>query len=230
MSPFCLKVEAYFRLRGLGYEWRTGDLRAAPRGQLPWVEVSGERLGDSNLILDRFEAENPEPLDAWLDPDARARGWSLMRTFEESTVWVLLYQRFIDEAGWPATREVVRSILPTALRWVGPTLVRRDMQRAVRAQGMGRYDDETIYAFGRRDIDAAAHALGDREYLFGDRITTFDLSLFGFVSSFACSIARSPVTEHLLDKANLLDHCERLRQRLFPEIPSWVAQPLELAG
>jgi glutathione S-transferase len=87
-----------------------------------------------------------------------------------------------------------------------------------------------LYALACRDFDMASTMLTDGPYLFGEQVTTFDLSLFGFVASFSCEVARSPVTEHLLKQQNLLDFGERLRLRLFPEFLSWVAPPLALAA
>jgi glutathione S-transferase len=230
MSPFCMKVEAYLRLRGIAHEVRIGDLRRAPRGQLPWVDDDGRAVGDSTLIVDHFEAGQREPLDAWLDERQRALGWSLARTLEESTVWALRHQRFVEAAAWPQTREVVRGVLPAALRSFGPALVRRQMSAALKAQGHGRFDAAAIYAFACRDFDAAAALLGDKPFLFGERPSRFDLTLFGFVASFSVAACRSPVTERLLEHRNLLAHHERLRLRLYPEMSDWVAQPLRAAA
>jgi glutathione S-transferase len=225
MSPYCLKVEAYLRHRGIAHEVRIGDLRRAPRGQLPWIDDDGCVIGDSTLILEHFEARQREPLDAWLDAAQRAAGWALARTLEESTVWALRWQRFGEPAAWPVTREVVRSILPAPLRAFGPAIVRRQMLAALKAQGAGRFDPGTLYGFARRDFDAASRLLGERPYLLGDRPSSFDFTLFGFVASFAAAACRSPVTEHVLAQRNLLAHHERMRLRLYPEMPGWLAQP-----
>jgi glutathione S-transferase len=175
MSPFCMKVEAYLRLRGIAHEVRIGDLRRAPCGQLPWVDDDGRAVGDSTLIVDHFEAGQREPLDAWLDERQRALGWSLARTLEESTVWALRHQRFVEATAWPQTREVVRSVLPPVLRGFGPALVRRQMISALKAQGHGRFEAAAIYASACRDFDAAAALLGDKPFLFGARPSRFDL-------------------------------------------------------
>jgi glutathione S-transferase len=226
MSPYCLKVESYLRLRRLDYRVEIGDLRSAPRGQLPWVAVDGREIGDSTRILDYLEARSPDPLDAGLSATERALGWSVQRTLEESTVWALRYQRFVEPVAWRDTKLVVQQILPAALRPFLPALIRRQMQQALRAQGAGRHDAQGIYDLARRDFDAAASALGDKPFLAGGRVRSFDLSLFGFVASFSCATARSPVTEHLLELDNLLAHHERMRQLCFPEMPSWVASRL----
>lgn len=226
MSPYCMKVEAYLRLRGIAHDVQIGDLRRAPRGQLPWVRDGQQVLGDSTLIIDHFEARQSKPLDAGLDAAQRAAGWALARTLEESTVWALRFQRFVEPAAWPLTRAVVRSILPAPLRLVGPAIVRAQMRSATRAQGIGRFDAATLYDFARRDFDAAAALLGDKPYLFGDRPGRFDLTLFGFVASFSADACRSPVTEHLLSLPGLLAHHERMRKALYADMPDWVARPL----
>jgi glutathione S-transferase len=226
MSPYCMKVEAYLRLRQLPHRVEVGDLRRAPRGQLPWVRVDGTALGDSTLILDFFEARQAQPLDAALSPTERAQGWALARTLEESTVWSLRRQRFDAEAAWGDTAAVVRSILPVPLKPIGPAIVRRRMRAALRAQGLGRLTPQAQYDFACRDFDAAEALLVVKPFLFGERPSTFDLTLFGFVASFGCATARSPVTEHVLGLPGLLRHQRRLREQLYPEFDDWMARPL----
>ncbi|MBL8341051.1 MAG: glutathione S-transferase family protein [Rubrivivax sp.] len=226
MSPFCMKVEAYLRLRQLPHRTEVGDLRRAPRGLLPWVRLDGRVLGDSTLIVDHFEATHPQPLDAALSPAQRAQGWALSRTLEESTVWALRRQRFDAEAAWGDTAAVVRSILPLPLKPVGPAIVRRQMRAALRAQGLGRLPPEAHHDFACRDFDAAEALLAGKPFLFGERPSTFDLTLFAFVASFGCATARSPVTEHLLGLKGLLDHQRRLREQLYPELGDWMARPV----
>lgn len=230
MSPYCMKVEAYLRLRGLEHRVEVGDLRRAPRGQLPWIDLDGQAIGDSTLILQALEARQREPLDARLDADQRARGWALVRTLEESTVWALRRARFAEPEAWAHTREVVKSIVPPLLRPLAPALVRRQMLASLQAQGCGRFGRDEAYTFACRDFDAAERLLGSRPYLFGDEPSSFDLTLFGFVASFSAATCRSPVTEHLLGLTGLLAHHERMRQRLYPEMPDWVAAPLPGAG
>jgi glutathione S-transferase len=99
------------------------------------------------------------------------------------------------------------------------------MLAALRAQGHGRFDAATLYGFAMRDFEAASALLGEQPFLFGDRPSRFDLTLFGFVASFAADTCRSPVTERLLALPGLLAHHERLRRRLYPEIADWVARP-----
>jgi glutathione S-transferase len=124
----------------LPHRVEVGDLRRAPRGQLPWIDLDGQVIGDSTLIIDALERHNVRPLNAGLNPAQLARGWALTRTLEESTVWALRHQRFADSGGWTATRQVVQSLAPPLLRGVLPTVVRRGMLSALQAQGAGRYD------------------------------------------------------------------------------------------
>ena len=229
MSPYAMKVEAYLRLRGIEHQVRVGDPRKAPRGKLPWVETDGQLLGDSTLILDHFEGRHAKPLNAALSRAQLARGWTLTRTLEESTVWALRHQRFIDPSGWPATRLELRAMLPPLVRAFAPQIIRRQMRGQLWAQGLGRLTPDQMHGMASRDFDAAAAMLGDGPYLFGESVSSFDLTLFAFVTSFSCATARSPVTEHLLALPNLISHCERLRERLYPEFPSWVASPLPAA-
>ena len=233
MSPYCMKLETYLRSRDLAYERAIGDLRKAPRGQMPYASIDGEVIGDSDAIIDRIEAMTGVSLDSACSPRDLARQRSFARMLEESTVWALRYARFVDE-GYADLSQFMHAILPAGLRVVLRPMIRRDMQKALLAQGLGRYTREQIYAFAERYIDALAAELGERAFFGGDTPSRLDCTAFGFVANFLCEHARSPLTDHTATKANLVRHTERMRERCFPEMPSWVGRrvggPIDEAG
>src|SRR5262245_63377238 len=57
-SPFVVKVETYLRMSGQKYEVVTGDVRKAPRGQLPFVEIDGTRIPDSTAIIEFLDRKS----------------------------------------------------------------------------------------------------------------------------------------------------------------------------
>lgn len=223
MSPYCVKLETYLRLAGTRYVRKVGDLREAPRGQMPYARFGGELVGDSDAIIARVISSGGRDLDARLPAAARVQHHAIARMLEESTVWILRYARFIDE-GYADLRGFMDAILPPVLRAVLRPKIRRDMRRALHGQGLGRYTRDQIYAAGRRDLDIVAAALGEQAFFGGDQPSRVDCTVFGFVANFLCEHARSPITDHVSAQPNLVAYTERMRQRCFPEIPSWIGR------
>ena len=70
-SPFCIKLETYLRLAKL--EYTVATLKGPPRsptGKAPYIEIDGEVLCDSGLIV----AELERPRAALLDHERGPRG------------------------------------------------------------------------------------------------------------------------------------------------------------
>jgi glutathione S-transferase len=224
MGPYCLKVETYLRMADIPHRVEVGDLRTAPRGQLPWADVAGSRVGDSELILAALRplARRPVPED----PGARP----IVRLLEESTVWALRHARFVEDEGWADTAKLCAAMFPAALRWIGPSLVRRAMRQALHGQGTGRHPREQIYAFAAADLDSIVSYLGDRPFVGGGTPSVADATVFGFTANFLCEHARSPLTDLAASRPALVAYNERMRERFFPEYPAWIGQRFDLAA
>ena len=96
-SPFVMKVETYLRLTGQKFETAIGDVRKAPRGQLPYVEVDGRIIPDSTAIVDYLEDARPQKLDARLTPAQRAVGLAFKSMMEEHLYFGVLYLRWMAD-------------------------------------------------------------------------------------------------------------------------------------
>ena len=64
VSPACLKVETWLKLNGIKFENVNHNSRlTSKRGFLPFVEVNGEEIDDSNTIIKqlttKFKKEDP---------------------------------------------------------------------------------------------------------------------------------------------------------------------------
>ena len=105
-SPFCLKLETWLRMAGIPYENAyTGNPRRGPKGKLPAIEHDGRVIADSGLIIDYLADTFEIDLDAGLSPVERATALAWRRLFEEHLYWTVVYARWVDEAGWPLTRQ-----------------------------------------------------------------------------------------------------------------------------
>lgn len=216
-SPFCLKLELYLRMAGLPYRNRyTLNLQRAPKGKLPWIDDEGTQLADSGLIVDYLKRKYGDPLDGGRPPHELAGHLALTRLIEEHLYWAVLYTRWIDEAGWPVTREAFFGALRWPLRALVPVVARRGIRAELHGHGMGRHAPEDIMALGRADIDALAATLGDRPYFGGERPGSIDAIAGGFLANILLVDLDTPLRQAAAHHANLADYCARIRQAHFP--------------
>jgi glutathione S-transferase len=95
--------------------------------------------------------------------------------------------------------------------------MRRGFEKQLHARGMGRHDEKVIVAQGREDLDALAEIIGEGPYLLGDRPSSFDASVFGFLGVCVYVQGDNPLFRHAAENPRLMDYCERLRSEWFPE-------------
>ena len=82
---------------------------------------------------------------------------------------------------------------------------------------MGRHSEDVIIAQGKADLDALAELLGDRRYFLGDRPSSIDACVFGFLGVSLYVDGDNPLYRHGASRQNLMRYCERMRERYFPE-------------
>src|SRR5437868_4914721 len=93
MSPFCIKLECWLRMAELPYTTHPADFRKAPKGKVPFVEIDGAYVGDSQLIIDALVAKHGDVVDGALTTAQRGEAHMIRRMLEEGTYFVGLYAR-----------------------------------------------------------------------------------------------------------------------------------------
>lgn len=216
-SPFCMKVEVYLKLQKLSYKITPGDPRKTPKGKLPVIDHAPDGLvADSSAIVDFLEAKADAPLDRGLDAAGRARAHALKRLFEESLYFPLLWSRWADDEGWAELRPHIERMVPAAVRWFVPGLIRKKIVASLVAQGTGRHTREEIYALGKADIEAIAALLGDGPYFLGDELRTVDVVAYAFLANILRWPQASPLTVAARALPTLDAYVSRIASRLEP--------------
>ena len=89
-SPFVTKLEARLRFARLKYRLDQGSMSQAPRGKVPYIEITPNgqdrplALGDSSLIIQHLvDNDICDDLNESLPPAARAHDMALRALFEE---------------------------------------------------------------------------------------------------------------------------------------------------
>ncbi len=217
VSPFCCKMETWLRIAGIPYAVvDTTNPRSAPKGKVPFIEEDGRRIGDSSLIIDHLKKTRGVDPDAHLDARQRATALAIQRTIEEHFVFVILYTHFIRDEGWQQMRHTFDGV-PAFVRPLVARMVRGQMRKILKFQGVGRHTDAEIMESGRRDWQAVLALFGDGPFFFGAEPATVDATLFGALATTLRTPVRSPIRDFLQDQPRLVLHTEHMRQRFFPE-------------
>jgi glutathione S-transferase len=219
-SPFVTKLETYLRITGQPYETVLGNVRKAPRGQLPLAEIDGKIIPDSTAIIDHLEAARPEKLDARLDRKTVAAMTAFKSMLEEHLYFGLLFLRWATDEGWAVFEVGLRETLgtmgiPALMRGVIATSARKYTVNRTRTQGLGRQPRAEVVATCARLVDAFAEELGDKPYFAGTEPSTYDATAYAFVGGILCPAFDNEVRRHAASKANVVAYVDRMKAKYW---------------
>jgi glutathione S-transferase len=126
------------------------------------------------------------------------------------------HQLFLGRGGRERLKEFA-STLPLPLRWIVPPVVAAQLRKQLYARGLGRHDEAEILSQGRSDLDALSRLLGDRPYFLGDRPSSIDACVFGFLGVTVYVQGDNPLFAYAASLKNLKGYTERMRAQYFPE-------------
>ena len=219
LGPFALKLLTWLRLAGIPYEQVIeNDPRKGPKGKNPWIELEGERLGDTELILERLRERFGVDLDGWLDPQRAATGLALQRMVEEHLHQVFEYELIVMDAGFAHMRDAFKSV-PAPLRPIVTRAFRGHFRKQLHARGIGRHSDADRTRMGCRDLDAIAALIAGAPWALGARPTTTDATLYGFLAPMMFSPLPTPVMSYARAQPSLAAYCRRVRSAVFEQNP-----------
>ena len=211
-------------MAGIAYESAPLDYSLAPKGKMPFVEIDGQRMGDSTLILERLSKEPGKDPDADLGRTERAVSHAFRRMIKENLYWVMAFDRWVTEENFsvvytPVLIDVFFAALPPEHQQAYVAATRKSMVDQTHAQGMGRHTVDEVQQIGMADLQAISDYLGDKPFFMGDKPTTVDATLYGYLANMLLVPIASKARDFGRTLPNLLAHCERMRARYFPELP-----------
>ncbi len=214
LSPFCMKVEVYLKLAKLPYVTSVGNPARAPKGKMPYISQSdGPTIPDSTAILAYLEKRSPAPYDEGMSEQEQARARIVQRMIEEGLYFVLLWTRWADEPGWARMKSVF-DFVPSPVRWMVASMVRKRVIGSLHAQGTGRHSREDIYDMGVRDLHALSTYLGDGPHFTGDRLRTVDISAYAFFANIARFDVDTPLRAAIRESKSLTAFLERVASEI----------------
>ncbi|MBK9071383.1 MAG: glutathione S-transferase family protein [Myxococcales bacterium] len=218
LSPFCIKLETYLRVKQWPYKLRGASMTKAPKGKVPYVQIGDEVMGDSGLIIARLEAESGNELTSWLSPLQRAQDHLVRRTMEEGYYFVGLYLRWVKDAGFVVVAPEFRKFIPKAAAWAVIPMIRKKVRSAAHAQGIGRHSEAEVNQFGIADMTAIATLLGDKPFMLGDKLALCDITVFAFLESLLGPPIDSELKTFVLAQQNLIAFRQRMRAAYWSDL------------
>jgi len=222
ISPFALKLETWLRLTGVQYTNVYTTTFSKSTKTIPYIELNGEEIADSSLIIDRFKKMFEVNPDKYLSPEEHALSHTIQRMTECSTIKYAFYWRygkmmpfFYDSAvrKWEQTRK-----LTFGFKTVQPLVSR------IRAHfsGVSRLSNSDQLAQCKKDFAALSTILGEKEYFLGtENPTTVDCVVFGIIVQFFLTPSASscPALENSINHSyrNLSYFVKRIQNKLWPD-------------
>ena len=179
-SPFVVKVDLYCRMASLDYEVKYGSnyLSKSPKGKLPFITVDNQNIGDSAFIIEHLKNKYDIKIDDFLTLEQQASAHLYTKALEESLYWCLVYSRWVDDKTWLLSKETFFSSVPSFMRGPIAGLIRKKVVKNLHGQGISRHSHEEVLLIADQTLNALSCVLGDKDYFFGDKISSFDATAY----------------------------------------------------
>ena len=213
-NGYGLKVFAFLRLAGVPFRHEhIFDASQAPRGQLPYIVDGDDIVGDSETILHFVARKYALGIDAALDSSQRTTNLLVTRMLDD-LYWVMSYSRWQDERFWPAFRDALLREHPN-LTEDGLAKAKAFNHQRYYYQGIGRFDPDAAMGRGLADLEALAALIPSQGYVHGDKPTSIDAAIYGFIANIYFYDIDTPLKQFVTAHENIVRHCRAIHEAVF---------------
>lgn len=227
ISPYCLRVETWLKLQGIKYEnvAHNGKLRSK-RGLLPFVELNGEEIADSELIIKTLSKQLEKDLDEGLSAEQSTVQHAMVAMTDNSLKWAFTHwmNRDMNNAvrGYNLNlQQLMGSKMPNAiLAFLMKQTYFRKVTKNLKAAGFGCYTNDEIDEMGKRDLKVLSETLGEKQFFFGDEPRTLDLKSFVWLAMILNVEAETPcpLRDYIQEECkNLVGVYNRMKDRAWAD-------------
>ncbi len=222
-SPFVVKVDLFLKMSNLPYKVISDvrNMKSAPKGKLPFIEDSGQKIADSSAIIEYLTDKHHLTLDKKLTVEQSAQCYLLTKSLDEGLYWCLVYSRWVADDSWPTIKDAFFKKMPAPLRWFVPNLIRKSVRKNLHGQGIGRHSHAEILTITDNILNALSIMLGDKEYFFGEDYCSFDAVVYSHLCQFVSvryeSDFESDFSKQAKQYDNLVTFCQRIENKFYSE-------------
>ncbi|GMR36380.1 hypothetical protein PMAYCL1PPCAC_06575, partial [Pristionchus mayeri] len=217
LSPYCLKLETYLRIKNIKYEIIESYRLKSEKGLMPFIELNGRQIPDSGIIIRHLE-KHFDCADR-LTEEEKGVARAVDRMLDCSTLHAIQLDRLVKNGNGRlfASRAVSGLPLPGFITDRIGERMAAIMGRRMRG-ALGRLSDEEIRELLKIDLTAINSIVGDKRFLFGDIPSAADCSVFGHVASTYFLPYRQTLSDALDDDLpSLKGLINRIRIHYYPE-------------
>ncbi|KAK6050268.1 hypothetical protein COOONC_12227 [Cooperia oncophora] len=180
LSPFCLKVETFMKVHKIPYEVCPLMMGRSKNGLLPFVELNGEHIADSQIIINRLKDHFNVKYESKEIHATKTMASISLKTFLAipRTRTNEFLKMLLRELGCPAA---VLPILVRPAAW----LLRPKANKRI-AAAIGQFPVEDFESFLHKDFSTYRDLLGDKKFFFGDEMST--VSHFSYFYPIVCDV------------------------------------------
>jgi glutathione S-transferase len=183
-SPFVEKVARALALKQVGFE--LVDPRSPMEfrqwnpqtGKMPVLDLDGQRIYDSTLILRELDRRFPDPPLVSSDPKLAAAQRQLEDWADEALYWYFMAVRWADANAAATARQITAALSPL-FRPIARLILPRQIRGMVRAQGLGRLPVAMLMQEIEGRLDDLVTIIGDDPFIFGKAPNVADLAIYG---------------------------------------------------
>jgi len=219
ISPFTLKLETWLRLNGINYE-NVHTVKPHPKiRQIPYIELNGEEIPDSGLIVKRLTDLFNVQCDDGLSKGQKAVAHATTVMIEHHTAQIGFYWRYGHH-----NAEFAEKLMDNfAEKKVSMFFFKHIQPYGLRTKGylagFGRHSFEEIAEMSFKDLDAISQLLDDNTYFLGtDQPSTVDCTIFGHLAQFLYIPMDFPQKAYMHKHCpNLVQLVDRIKSKAWPD-------------
>ncbi|MGI9380761.1 MAG: glutathione S-transferase family protein [Methyloligellaceae bacterium] len=216
-SSFCMKGQVLLKMADLDFQTATADLRKAPKKKAPYLEDQGNIIADSTFIRKYLEQSYNIDFDPGLSLAEKGVAWAFEKLCEDNLYWAVVHSRWMVDENFEIGPSHFFNAIPAVVRPGIRAMVRRQVRRDLKGQGMGRHTSGEIDELATDGLNSIAAFLADKPYLMGGQPCGADASVFSLLTGLMCDWFQTPMRESALEHENLVAYRDRLMVRYFPD-------------
>lgn len=210
-GPFALKLLKWLDLAQMPYQQIFEDLPArGPKGKNPWIELDGERIGDTEVIIDRLAQISGFDIEASLTAEQRATSHAVRRMIEEHFHMVYEWELFVHPQGKSGVSQMAATVVPPFALGIATTFMRRQFRRQLYQRGLARHAPDLVAQKAIADIDAVSTLIADKPYFLGSAPSMADVSIYGLMYPMLKWPMHTPAADYIKSCPSLASYLERM--------------------
>ncbi|KAF1766715.1 hypothetical protein GCK72_006673 [Caenorhabditis remanei] len=222
-SPYSLKLETWLRMAGIEYENVSNEFKhMSNRGQQPFIELNGEQVSDTSIIIDTLATKVQGRELNELSTKEKSIERAFYTLIEHHLNWMGFYSRsqtfkwIGTDAGYGKSFSEIKAFF---LKKVVVPRFERKLKAKCAGQWIGTLTNEERISELKKDINAVCVLLADKPFLFGDEPKTIDATLFGHLAEIFYTPQFTGEIKKYIETTtpNLIAYLNRIKERFWPD-------------